>query len=81
MFHPSRLCPPGALAESPLPLASQERLYEQLRTRALTLVWGPPGSGKTYFLTAAICRLLISAYSAAGAVATNTSVRICTMWA
>ena len=29
----------------------------------LTLVWGPPGSGKTYFLAASICRLLITAHA------------------
>ena len=41
---------------------SQDNVYELVRTRSLALVWGPPGSGKTYFLSAAICRLLISSY-------------------
>ena len=41
---------------------SQDCVYEHMRTKALTIVWGPPGAGKTYFLSCSICRLLISSY-------------------
>ena len=53
----------SAAIDSLFPMTnSQHSVYEHLSKRALTLVWGPPGSGKTYFLTMAICRLLRTAY-------------------
>ncbi|MBL8601566.1 MAG: AAA family ATPase [Myxococcales bacterium] len=36
---------------------SQGRAFEHLVRRRLTLVWGPPGTGKTHFLVASIVRL------------------------
>ena len=41
---------------------SQSEIYDAVLKQALTIVWGPPGSGKTYFLAATICRLLITAH-------------------
>ena len=43
---------------------SQEDTYAHLCEHALTVVWGPPGAGKTYFLAAAICRMLIASIAA-----------------
>ena len=39
---------------------SQQKTYDHICSHALSTVWGPPGSGKTHFLTAAICRMLVS---------------------
>ena len=36
---------------------SQQAAFEQLLTNRLTLLWGPPGTGKTYCLTAMIAAL------------------------
>lgn len=38
--------------------SSQERAFEQMTENRLTLVWGPPGTGKTHFLAAAIVSLM-----------------------
>ncbi len=35
---------------------SQERAFEQLAGNRLTLVWGPPGTGKTHFVARAVLR-------------------------
>lgn len=37
---------------------SQIRAFTSMLTRRLTLVWGPPGTGKTHFLAQAVCCLL-----------------------
>ncbi|MBL9024377.1 MAG: AAA family ATPase [Myxococcales bacterium] len=42
---------------------SQSRAFQSLLRRRMTLVWGPPGTGKTHFLTAAL-RALLSAHAA-----------------
>ena len=36
---------------------SQRRAYRRICTRKMTLIWGPPGTGKTWFLAAAILGL------------------------
>ncbi len=42
---------------------SQERAFDNLLRRRMTLVWGPPGTGKTHFLAAAL-RALLTAHAA-----------------
>ncbi|WP_317065952.1 bifunctional RecB family nuclease/DEAD/DEAH box helicase [Methanoculleus caldifontis] len=37
---------------------SQERAFRQVLTNRLTLVWGPPGTGKTHFLANALLSLV-----------------------
>lgn len=37
--------------------ASQTSAFEHLTSNRLTLVWGPPGTGKTYFIAKALLRL------------------------
>lgn len=44
---------------------SQGRAFRQVRDHRLTLVWGPPGTGKTHFLAQATLRL-IAAHARAG---------------
>ncbi|MFN3200518.1 MAG: AAA domain-containing protein [Bradymonadia bacterium] len=44
---------------------SQQAAFEQVAHRRLSLIWGPPGTGKTYFLARAILSL-VSAYRRAG---------------
>lgn len=39
---------------------SQQTIYDGVCRSLLTLTWGPPGSGKTYFLAATIARLLVA---------------------
>jgi hypothetical protein len=46
---------------------SQRRAFRQFTSRRLTLVWGPPGTGKTYFLARALL-CLTEAYRQAGYV-------------
>ena len=38
--------------------ASQEAIYSRVCGATLTVTWGPPGSGKTYFIAATISRLI-----------------------
>jgi len=45
---------PAALGMNPM----QRTVFEWLRTHGLTVVWGPPGTGKTAFLAGAVVRLL-----------------------
>jgi DNA replication ATP-dependent helicase Dna2 len=37
---------------------SQKRTFEHMLNNRLTLIWGPPGTGKTYFLARAILDLV-----------------------
>ena len=53
-------------AEASLGLTeSQLAAYREIRRRRVVAVWGPPGTGKTHFLTVAILGLA-RAYAAAG---------------
>ncbi|MBK8751680.1 MAG: AAA family ATPase [Candidatus Competibacteraceae bacterium] len=54
-----------AQAQHPGLTESQGRAFRQLCGHRLTLVWGPPGTGKTYFLAQATLRL-IRAYAQSG---------------
>mgnify|MGYP000924593979 CR=1 FL=1 len=47
-----------AQARRPGLTESQDRAFRQLCDRRLTLVWGPPGTGKTHFLAQATLRLI-----------------------
>jgi hypothetical protein len=60
------LCGAGCAAGGPLALdASQEACFELAVGSCLSLVWGPPGTGKTTFLARSIARLASAAAAAA----------------
>jgi hypothetical protein len=54
-----------AQARRPGLTESQGRAFRQVRDHRLTLVWGPPGTGKTHFLAQATLRLM-AAHARAG---------------
>ena len=62
-------CPEGVAQRLQRPsdgfTPSQQAAFDQVAGQRLTLVWGPPGTGKTYFLARAILDL-IRAYRAEG---------------
>jgi len=40
---------------------SQQQTFNHVCGNTLTIVWGPPGAGKTHFLASTLCRMLIAA--------------------
>ena len=46
-------------------MPSKEKAFDTVLTRRMTLIWGPPGTGKTHFLAKSVVAL-IQAYKSAG---------------
>ena len=49
---------PSALQPPPELTPSQQEAFQQMWTQQLTLVWGPPGTGKTHFIATAVDHIL-----------------------